>query len=91
MVLHITWQVAWKIWPLFALPGTTKGRTIHDLGGASGREFVLSFIFPGQLTVEFFFPGQPAVEFFFPRQLADELFFPQQLAGELFFSYMGRW
>ncbi len=33
---------------------SAKGRTINDLGGPQGREFVLSFFFPGQPAVEFF-------------------------------------
>ncbi len=49
-----------------AYPKGIKGRTINDLGGgASGREFVLSFCFPRQLAVEFFFPQQLAVDLFF--------------------------
>ncbi len=44
-----------------------KGRTINDLGGPPGREFMLSFFFLAnrQLSFEFFFPGRVAVEFFF--------------------------
>ncbi len=42
-----------------------KGRTITDLGGPPGREFMLSFFFLANRQLSFFFPGQPAVEFFF--------------------------
>ncbi len=51
-----------------------KGRTINNLGGPSGREFVLSFFFLTNRLLSFFF--QIVELSFFPMQVVFEFFSP---------------
>ncbi len=71
--LHDIWP-AWEGFRLVEYPCllknrfswiTPQGRTINDLEGAPGREFVLSFFFPRQLAVELFLQIMSSRWFFF--------------------------